>query len=81
MKVINASDFKAKCLRILDDVARTGEGLTILKRGKPIAQITPIPTELGASSQAELLGTVRVKGDSLRPALPPDDWEAEGIKR
>ncbi|KAF0249992.1 MAG: hypothetical protein FD167_608 [bacterium] len=41
MKVINASEFKAKCLAIFDEIAKTGETITILKHGKPIAQISP----------------------------------------
>ena len=39
MKTIAASDFKARCLAILDDVARTGERILIVKRGKPVASV------------------------------------------
>jgi prevent-host-death family protein len=39
MREINASEFKAKCLAILDEVAQTGQPVTILKRGRPIAQL------------------------------------------
>ncbi|MYF89142.1 MAG: type II toxin-antitoxin system Phd/YefM family antitoxin, partial [Boseongicola sp. SB0676_bin_33] len=31
---INASDFKARCLAILDNVHETGERVVILKRGR-----------------------------------------------
>jgi prevent-host-death family protein len=48
MKTINASEFKAKCLAILDEVAETGEVLTILKHGKPVAQLVPpVPRSAG----------------------------------
>ena len=39
MKTINASEFKAKCLAILDEVSDTGEVLTILKHGRPVARL------------------------------------------
>lgn len=37
MRSIRASEFKAKCLAILDEVERTGETVTILKRGRAVA--------------------------------------------
>jgi len=37
----SASQFKARCLRILDEVNRTGEELVILKRGRPVARLMP----------------------------------------
>ena len=77
-KTINASEFKAKCLGILDDVARTGEGLTILKRGKPIAQVQPVSPVNGEYPQSTLFGTVEVCGDIVEPILPPEAWQAEG---
>jgi prevent-host-death family protein len=43
MVTINASEFKAKCLAILDEVADTGEAVMILKRGRPVAQLVPPP--------------------------------------
>ncbi|MEA3291000.1 MAG: type II toxin-antitoxin system Phd/YefM family antitoxin, partial [Pseudomonadota bacterium] len=38
---ISATDFKAKCLKLLDDVARTHEPVVVTKRGKPIAKVVP----------------------------------------
>ena len=39
---IAAGDFKAKCLKLLDDVAATGESLVITKHGKPLAKRVPM---------------------------------------
>ena len=41
METINASDFKARCLAILDRVQETGEPVVILKRGRPVAELCP----------------------------------------
>jgi prevent-host-death family protein len=40
-RLIKASEFKAKCLALLDEVARTGEAVVITKNGKPIAELVP----------------------------------------
>ncbi|WP_414040578.1 type II toxin-antitoxin system Phd/YefM family antitoxin [Acidithiobacillus sp. M4-SHS-6] len=42
---INAAEFKAKCLKMLDEVAYTDEPLTITKRDKPFARVMPIEEE------------------------------------
>ena len=76
MKVLSSTEFKAKCLAVLDEVARTGESVTILKRGKPVAQLVPpVPREKGYP-QEQIMGTVRITGDIVEPPLPADAWEA-----
>lgn len=40
-KKITATQFKAKCLRLLDQVAETGEPLVITKHGRPVARVEP----------------------------------------
>ena len=76
MKTLSSTEFKATCLAVLDEVARTGETVTILKRGKPVAQLVPpVPREKGFP-QEQIMGSVRVKGDIVEPPLPADAWEA-----
>jgi len=76
MVTINASDFKARCLAILDEVKRTGETITILKRGRPVAQLGPAREDTGEYPQQTLRGSARIVGDILSPPLPADAWEA-----
>jgi prevent-host-death family protein len=40
-KQIKASEFKAKCLALMDEVARTGDRVVITKNGKPVAELVP----------------------------------------
>jgi prevent-host-death family protein len=75
MRSINASEFKAKCLAILDEVEETGEPVTILKRGRPVARLIPPMSSEGAYPQQSLLGTVEILGDILGPVLPEGEWE------
>ena len=77
MKTITASEFKAKCLALLDEVGRTGEVLTILKHGRPVAQLVPPSPRTAGYPQHALRGTVEVLGDIVEPAIEPEAWEAE----
>ncbi|MCY3811623.1 MAG: type II toxin-antitoxin system Phd/YefM family antitoxin [Gammaproteobacteria bacterium] len=76
METINASDFKARCLAILDRVRDTGEHVVILKRGRPVAELWPPTRSKAPFPQLELAGTVTVVGDIIGPAVPESDWES-----
>ena len=39
MQTIQASEFKAKCLALMDNVAKTGEVFVVTKNGKPVAEL------------------------------------------
>jgi prevent-host-death family protein len=49
---ISASEFKAKCLALLNEVAETREALVVTKRGKPVAKVIP------ADEPRSLIGSV-----------------------
>jgi prevent-host-death family protein len=38
---IKASEFRTKCLAMMDEVARTGATIVITKNGKPVAELVP----------------------------------------
>ena len=49
MREIKASVFKARCLRLMDEVATSGEEIVVTKNGKPVSRLVPIkirPKEL-----------------------------------
>lgn len=76
MNTISATDFKAKCLAIMNEVSSTGESITITKHGKPIAQINPV-TEKSTSIIGMCAGNGMVsgvKGDIMAPVLGEDEW-------
>ncbi len=72
---INASDFKARCLAILDDVHETGERVVILKRGRPVAELSRVAGDGEMYPQSELEGTVVIVGDIVEPVLPEGHWD------
>ncbi len=79
MATMNATDFKAKCLAVLDRVQETGERVIILKRGRPVAELSPATNLDGRYPQDSLNSlkkTVIIKGDIVSPTVPETDWEA-----
>ena len=70
-KTVTASDFKARCLRVLDDVHATRIEVVITKRGKPLARLVPIGPAPG-SLRGAWKGMLRVRGDIVNV-----DWSAE----
>ena len=40
-RTMKASEFKAKCLQLMDEVAESGEEIVITKNGKPVSRLAP----------------------------------------
>lgn len=74
MKVMKASEFKATCLKVMDEVAKTGEPVLITKNGKPVSKLVPARTR-PKTLFGVMKGRVRIKGDIVLPL--DEDWEAE----
>ena len=43
-----ATEFRARCLGLIDEVADTGQEIVITKRGRPVARLVPVRPSLGA---------------------------------
>lgn len=72
-RTIKASEFKARCLSVLDEVARTRQPVVITKRGKPVAEVRPHkPAKKDAF--AILKGRMEIVGDIISPI--DVEWEA-----
>ena len=71
---IPAAVFKAECLRLMDEVARTGQPIVITKHGKPVAQLVPVPAE-PESLFGYMSNTVTIRGDVVAPSGA--SWNAE----
>jgi len=72
---IPAGKFKAKCLKLMDKVARTREPIVITKRGKPVAKLVPPDdTEPRAPLFGYMAGTAQLLGEIIAP--PQTEWSA-----
>lgn len=81
MQTIGASDFKARCLALIDEVGQTGASVVISKRGRQIAQLVPYSDVGEETPQETLRGTVNVSGDIEEPVTTVEDWEAMASRR
>lgn len=71
---IPAAIFKAECLKLMDEVARTGQPIVITKHGRPVAQLVPVPAE-PESLFGYMKNTLTIKGDVVAPSAEP--WSAD----
>lgn len=73
-RTIAAGEFKAHCLRLLDEVRDKRMRLIITKRGKPVAEIGP-PEAPDIPIFGTMKGTGRIVGDIIEPVDVA--WEAD----
>lgn len=77
MKEIAISEFKAKCLALIDEVQKTRQPIRVTRFGKPVVQVTVIPPE---AEQRSWIGSMKhemkILGDIVSPASDQGDWEA-----
>jgi prevent-host-death family protein len=74
-RTFSAGEFKAQCLKLMDQVNTQRAEIVITKRGTPVARLVPVeaaPTSIFGC----MVGTAEVLGDLLEPVAGADDWEA-----
>ena len=77
MKEVAISEFKAKCLGILEQVRKTRRPIRITRFGEPVAEVVPpTPKKSPANWLGCMEGTIRIVGDIVGPISSEDDWEA-----
>lgn len=70
-ETIKASEFKARCLALLDEVTETGGALTVTKRGRPVARVVPV------SPPPSLVGSVAFEASDDELIAPLEGgWDA-----
>ena len=72
---ISATEFKAKCLAIIDAVHKRGEVVRVTKRGRVVARLV---ADYDADDQpwTSLRGAAKWSGDPFAPAVREDEVEA-----
>ena len=73
---VSATEFKIRCLRIIQEMGRSGRPVTITRRGRPVALLSPLPRRDAPPFVGMLAGTVLRFDDPLAPAATPEDWLA-----
>lgn len=65
-KSIPATEFKAHCLALLEEVRRTRRSLLVTRHGKPVAEISPYTPKAHAGGNP-LKGSIVHQGDLVSP--------------
>jgi prevent-host-death family protein len=77
MEEIAISEFKAKCLALLEHVRKTKKPLRVTRFGEPVADVVPA---VPSSKRTEWLGSMEdameITGDIVSPVIEETDWEA-----
>jgi prevent-host-death family protein len=76
MTEVSISQFKAKCLELLEQVRRTRQPIRITRHGKPVAEVIP-PTAIvdRAAWIGSMKDSMEIVGDIISPANDEDEWE------
>jgi len=75
MKEVAISEFKAKCLALLDQVQKTKKPILVTRFGKPVAEVVPHAPTAPADWMGSMKGRMEILGDIISPANDESDWE------
>ncbi len=78
MKTISAAEFKAKCLKIMNDVNTYGEEVIITKHGRPVVKLVGVQEESSKSIFGYMKNSVYIKDDIIKPIDEMWDLVARG---
>ncbi len=77
MDTYKASEFKAKCLKIMDVVAETGERVVITKHGVPVVEVVPWKKR-SESAYGVDKGSITILSDIVAPM--PGEWFEDSVE-
>jgi prevent-host-death family protein len=77
MKEIAVSEFKAKCLGLIEEVRKTRKPIRLTRFGQPVAELVPAsPEDKPKRWLGSMAGTAEILGDIVGPTGSLDDWDA-----
>jgi len=76
MEEVSISEFKAKCLALLEQVNKTKKPLRVTRHGKPVAEVVPPSSVKDRSAWiGSMKDRMEILGDIISPATDEDEWE------
>jgi prevent-host-death family protein len=76
MRDIPISEFKAKCLGLIEQVYKTRQPLRITRHGVLVAEVVPAGPDRKQKFLGDMAGTVEIVGDIVSPVIDLEDIEA-----
>jgi antitoxin (DNA-binding transcriptional repressor) of toxin-antitoxin stability system len=74
VNTIQVDEFQQHCLALMEQVARTGEGLIIIQNGSPIVELRPAANQSRPSPFGIHKGQIQIIGDIMSPI--DVEWDA-----
>lgn len=76
MREVAISEFKAKCLALIEQVQKTKQPIRITRFGKPVAEVVPSTVVMDRQAWFDSMkDTFEILGDIVSPAIDEDEWE------
>lgn len=75
MNDVSISEFKAKCLGLIEQVHKTRQPLRITRHGRPVAEVIPAGPDRKRKFLGDMIGTAEIVGDIVSPVLDLEDFE------
>lgn len=72
---VSISEFKAKCLGLIEQVQKTRQPLRITRHGRPVAEVIPTGPDRKRRFVGDMVGTGKIVGDIISPAISLGDIE------
>jgi prevent-host-death family protein len=76
MDDVSISEFKAKCLGLIERVHKTRQPLRITRHGRPVAEVIPAGPNRKRKFLGDMVGTAEIVGDIVSPVIDLADIEA-----
>ena len=76
MNDVPISEFKAKCLGLIEQVYKTRQPLRITRHGRPVAEVIPAGPDRSRKFVGDMVGTGKIVGDIVSPVIDVDEIEA-----
>jgi prevent-host-death family protein len=79
IQTVAVSEFKAKCLSLLEEVSKTKTPIRVTRRGKVLADVVPVSHDEDRTWIGSMAGVMTINGDVTSPII--DLHEIEALKK
>ena len=76
MHDISISEFKAKCLGLIEEVQKTRQPLRVTRHGHPMVEVIPAGPDRKRKFLGDMVGTGKIVGDIVSPVIDLNEIEA-----
>lgn len=77
LREVAISEFKAKCLSLLEEVSKTRTPIRVTRRGKALADVIPASSDAGERNWiGSMSGMIEITGDVVSPVIEVQEIEA-----